>query len=1105
MLPGVTLHLHRAPGTAQLADGLADLLVRPQPDPFAEELVLVPARGVERWLAQRLSHRLGAGERGDGVCAGVTFRSPGSLVAELTGTRDEDPWAPDALAWPLLEVIDASLDQEWCRTLAGHLGHFDAGDEAELRRGRRYAVARRLAGLLASYATQRPQLLVDWAEGRPTDGAGGEVPEDLRWQLPLWQAVVDRVGAPPPHERHAAALARLREAGADLPPRLSLFGHTRLPVTEVELLEAVAVHHDLHLWLPHPSDRLWRTLAGPAAQGPVRRREDTSHHRVGHPLLATLGRDVRELQRSLATTELHDHPPGDAEGPDTLLGWLQADLRADEPRPEGRTLAEGDRSVQVHRCHGPARQVDVLREVLLGLLADDPTLQPRDILVMCPDIETYAPLITAGFGLGEVVEGGHPAHRMRVRLADRALSRTNPLLGVAAGLLDLAGGRCTASQVLDLAHAAPVRRRFGWTDDDLDAITAWVRESGIRWGLDPDHREPFGLGAYVHNTWQFGVDRVLAGVAMSDDARAWLGTTLPLDDVGSNRVELAGRFAEYVDRIRDATDRLTGTRPLSEWLRALDEGLSALTRVDRDEGWQAGQVQRELAAVLAESGERADTPMRLADVRSLLGGHLAGRPTRANFRTGTLTVCTMVPMRSVPHRVVCLVGLDDGVFPRIGSVDGDDVLARDPLTGERDVRSEDRQLLLDAIGAATEALVVTYTGADAHTGRPRPPAVPLGEVLDALDRTTQDPVRERIVVEHPLQPFDLRNVQPGALGTPGPFTFDPTALSAVRAAAGDRPPARAFAGSPLPQPPADDVALADLVAFFRDPVKGFFRSLDVALPWERDGVSDQMPVEIDKLEEWGVGDRMLRDMVALVHPDQALAMEWRRGFLPPGQLGWRKAREVREQAMELARAALTHRRSTPRAVDVEVDLGGGRRLTGTVTGLYGDRLVSVNYSRVDGKHLLDSWVRLLAVAADDPDRNITALVVGRRPKGSGVAQRLLGPPPEAPDVLLRDLVALYDAGRREPLPLPMRTSYAWAQAVHQGDDPRDAADRKWRSARFPGEQEDPAQVRVWGQHAPLDVLLTEPRPDEPVAGEPTRLGGYAARLFLPLLDAERAL
>ena len=239
-------------------------------------------------------------------------------------------------------------------------------------------------------------------------------------------------------------------------------------------------------------------MAGAARASAARapRVEDVSHQHAGHPLLATLGRDLRELQRLPARGAWTDDETSAAQnGPDTLLGWLQSDLHANAVRPGTRTLAADDRSVQVHSCHGPARQIDVLREVLLGLLADDPTLEPRDILVMCPDIETYAPLIVAGFGLGDVVPGGHPAHRLRVRLADRALTQTNPLLGVAAQLLALAGGRATASEVLNLASAEPVRARFGFTDDDLDTITSWVRESGVRWGFDQQHRAPYGLDA----------------------------------------------------------------------------------------------------------------------------------------------------------------------------------------------------------------------------------------------------------------------------------------------------------------------------------------------------------------------------------------------------------------------------------------------------------------------------------------------------------------------------------------------------------------------------------------------------------------------------------
>lgn len=208
---------------------------------------------------------------------------------------------------------------------------------------------------------------------------------------------------------------------------------------------------------------------------------------------------------------------------------------------------------------------------------------------------------------------------------------------------------------------SPVRARFGFTDDDLDAITDWVREANVRWGFDKDHRAPYGLNHILHNTWRFGLDRILIGVAMSDDSQAWLDTALPLDDVGSTKVELAGRLAEFVERLHRVTETLSGTKPLIDWLRALADGVGMLTR--SEDAWQEAQLRREFADVLEQAGSRASTLLRLPDAQALLDGHLAARPTRANFRTGTLTVCTMMPMRSVPHRVVCLVGLDDKVFP----------------------------------------------------------------------------------------------------------------------------------------------------------------------------------------------------------------------------------------------------------------------------------------------------------------------------------------------------------------------------------------------------------------------------------------------------------
>lgn len=222
-------------------------------------------------------------------------------------------------------------------------------------------------------------------------------------------------------------------------------------------------------------------------------------------------------------------------------------------------------------------------------------------------------------------------------------------------------------------------------------------------------------------------------------------------------------------------------------------------------------------------------------------------------------------------------------------------------------------------------------------------------------------------------------------------------------------------------------------------MKGFFRALEYTFPADVDGLEDAIPVEIDALQEWTVGERILSDILGGMHPDRALRAEWCRGTLPPGQLGWRKAKEILEQSRLLAAEALPLRTGPARAVDVDIDLGRGRRLAGTVSPIFGNRLVSATYSKLDGRHLLPGWIALLALYARAPQEDWTAVCIGRAKRSKQPRSRGLGRPDVPATELLRDLVAMYDLGRQEPIPLPLKTSYAYAEARFGGGDARYAA------------------------------------------------------------------
>jgi exodeoxyribonuclease V gamma subunit len=1126
----VVLHVHRSEYADRLVDGLADVLSDRPADPFAVEVIAVPAKGVERWLTQRLSHVLGTSAgRQDGVCANVQFPQPTALAADAVAaahglSAGDDPWGLDRLVWTLLEVIDTVGGEDWCSTLGGHLGIGDAGHPH--RRGRRLAAAQHLAGLFDAYAAHRPAMLREWAVGTDTDGMGGVLDDDLRWQPELWRRLRDRVGTESPAERLAAACEQLRihPELVDLPPRLSLFGPTRLTTAQLETLAALGWRRDVHLWLPHPSGALWDRVASRlTTEGPVRRREDPTAGVPRNPLLASLGRDARELQLQLAgcATADSDHLAPPSQAPTTLLGRLQRALHDDADErtdpPERPTLDPSDRSLQVHACHGPTRQVEVLREVLVGLLAADPTLEPRDVLVMCPDIEDYAPLISATFGLEDGDPGAHhPGHRLRVRLADRSLRQTNPVLATVATLLELADGRVTASQLLDLAAAPPVRTRFRFRDDDLERLGEWVATAGVRWGLDAEHRQRFGLGAVAQNTWRAGLDRLLLGAAMAEDDLRWVGLALPLDDVDSADIELAGRLAELVDRLSVVLADLTGEQPLADWLDTLTKALDSLTAVRDADTWQLAQARRELGRVATDAGTRGDSvPLSLADIHALLAKRLRGRPTRANFRTGNLTMCSMVPMRSVPHRVICLLGLDDGKYPRSYGLDGDDVLARDPCVGERDPRAEDRQLLLDAVLAAREHLVILYTGADPRTNFPRAPAVPVGEILDAVDATvaTGDGrlAREHVVVRHPLQPFDARNFRAGALGRPGPFSFDEPARRGAERAAQPRDLPPAFLAAPLPYVEFADIALADLVSFLEQPVRAFLRQkLGVTLVRDDEELADNLPVALDSLQQWGVGDRLLRARLAGADPSRCQLAEWRRGTLPPGALGTRMVADVMRTVEPIVAASATGRQQVAREVDVVADLGG-RLLTGTVGNVRGATVVRVEYSKLGPRHRLRAWAQLLALSVAHPDASWTALTIGRGSNGR-VARSVLGPVErDSARARLGELADLMRRGLCAPLPMAAKTSATYAAKRAAGltvDNALAMAEREWCPDRYPGEQAEPAHQLVWGERAPLTALLGElPWAEGRGAGwptdEPSGFGVLARRLWEPLLAAEQ--
>jgi exodeoxyribonuclease V gamma subunit len=1050
------LHVHRAASGNELVRALGEVLADPLPDVFGTDVVAVPAKGVERWLSQRLAHRLGADGTQDGVCARIAFPSPAAVLDEALAAvspehaKATEVWAPETAVWPLLDVLDALPRED----VFGPVHHYLDGGPS-----RRYALAAKIARLFDAYGRDRPELIRMW-QG---------VPADLSWQPEIWHRLRERLG-PSPAELHPQAVEMLRHTRGE--GRLSLYGVTRLTRTRLDVLAALCEQQDVHLFVHHPGAALWD-------RGAI------------SPLLTSLSRDVRNFQDRLQAavpnlwSHVHDGPTSDVD----LLHRLQRDLRSDTV-PAGTVKVDPmDRSVQVHACHGPARQVEVLREVLLRLLSDDAKLEPRDVLVMCPDVERYAPLVKAVFDTDS-----HPGGRLRVSIADRSPVQTNPLLGLATRLLEIAGSRVTGAQVLDVAGLPAVRRQFGLSDDDLEQLRGWTVAAHVHWGLDGSAREPWGLHGLEHGTWRTGMDRLLAGVALGG-ADTPYGGVLPVGGIDSTDIDLVGRFAELLDRLQTALLDLRGPKQVGKWMTSLEGAVLQLGDVAWDGAWQTAQLGRELSEVATAAGDTTGE-LTLTDVRVLLEQRLAGRPTRSSFRTGALTFCTMTPMRSVPHRAICLLGLDDSAFPRHGLPDGDDLLGRDPRPGERDPRSEDRQLFLDAILAAQDHLIITYSGADLRSGVRLPPAVPVGELLDALGSD-----REHVVTRHPLQPFD-----PANFTAENPFSFDASAFAGAKALRDPRAEREPFLPDPLLAVVPGVVTLRELKDFWEHPVKAFLRQrLEVTSSKRDDEPLDAITLELDNLQQWAVGDRVLRARMSGQSADAAGAAEQARGELPPGELGDGPLRRINDQVDALAKAARPWW-GEQSSIDVDLRLPPDWTVSGSVA-LRGGVVLQIGYSTLGVKQRLRAWIDMLAATAMT-GRQLQAVVVGRK-RDDAVVERYGPVTPDRARELLEELVALRAVGLCTPLAVPVEPAAAYAEARKQGsgsDIARDAATVKWEGTfNYPGPIADAEHVLVWGEQTPFRELWNWACPVPLPAGfggEPSNFAALACRVWNPLLDAE---
>ncbi|MEA5113457.1 MAG: exodeoxyribonuclease V subunit gamma [Geobacteraceae bacterium] len=937
-----------------LVEALAEVVASPLPSPFTPEIILVQSRGMQRWLAMELAGRFG-------VWANCVYPFPNSFIDDLFArvlqkSAEEAPYVPTVLAWRIMETLPGLLEQDAFASLKGYL----AGGSQELKL---YQLACRLADVFDQYTLFRGEMLEGWENGR----------ED-HWQAVLWRAIVAIAGN---GHRWNFGKRFFREfegwfrSGGELPVRVAVLGISWLPKFHLDVLAAVSQFTEVNLFIMSPCREYWADIL------PARRRARLPKairalSPEGNPLLASLGRLGKEFSEIIAEYGATGGGESDlyreAEG-GTLLTTLQNDILGLKEIGEGAEkicVMPNDRSLRVHSCHGPMREVEILHDSLLAMFDEMKDLSPRHILVMTPDIEKYAPYVSAVFE-------GSPDHSVRIpfSIADRNICGEGRLSRPLLAMFHLPGKRFPVTGVMDILAAGPVHVRFGLEEDDLDLARSWLEETRIRWGLDSGEREREGFPPYRENSWRAGLDRLLLGYAMPEETGLFLGV-LPYDDMEGEAVETLGKFSCFVEKLHGLVEDLDRPRTLPEWghlCRGILEGFFAPADDDADELAMIDGILDGLDALPLQSGYAGTVGLQV--FRSWLAAGIGKQGRGLGFLSGGVTFCAMLPMRSIPFRVIALLGMNDGAFPRQERPLGFDLAAMARKPGDRSLRDEDRYLFLEVLLSARERLHISYTGQSMRDNAILPPSVLVDELLDYLGNRFTDGSREfhaNLVARHPLQPFSPACFS----GETGLSSYSEENYRAVlRRAGGVRPQASFFPG-PLPEPPDEmrEVSVENLLDFFDNPAR-YLLITRLGIRFDRlsPSLEDREPFEIDSLDSYLVRREMLEMLLKGKTPDECRELVKARGVLPPASQGEMLFEEIAAEAGGLAGRIneLTGGRSRLESyqVDIEID---GFRIVGRIEGIWPDRLIRYRCGKCSGRDRIRLWIEHLILASSALDR-----------------------------------------------------------------------------------------------------------------------------------------
>ncbi|WMQ74932.1 MAG: RecBCD enzyme subunit RecC [Sodalis sp.] len=1074
---------------------------RPLRDPFQPEVILVQSNGMAQWIQMELAAHFG-------VAANIDFPLPSSFIWQmftrvLPDIPDESAFAKSAMTWRLMMLLPRLCRKADFAAISEYLR--DDDDKRKV-----FQFATRIGDLFDQYLVYRPDWLESWQRGETIDDLG----EPQRWQAPLWRALMaETEGAGQPlwhranlYQRFIQTLTQSQTRPPGLPDRVFIFGISALPPTYLQALQVLGRHIDIHLLFTNPCRYYWGDIRDRAfldrllhrrrrhyqqqtEQALFRRPEQAAvlfnalgEQQTGNPLLASWGKQGRDNLYLLAQmdgiseVDAFVEPAGD-----NLLSLVQRDILTLEDHAvidmDGETLTQGggkrplrldDRSLSLHICHSSQREVEVLHDSLLAMMVEDPTLRPRDVVVMVADIDCYAPAIQAVFGN----TGGE--RYLPFAISDKRARHLHPVLPAFLSLLELPRSRFAAEQVLALLEVPTLAARFAIDEQGLQLLRLWVAESGIRWGLDDDTLRELMLPTTGQHTWQFGLTRMLLGYAMDSESGDWQDI-LPYDESSGLISGLAGQLAELLMRLRHWRDQLAQPRALDAWLGCAREMIEDFFAPDAEAEAALALLENQWQQVL-QCGLRAgyDQLVPVTLLKDALAVRLDQKRVSQRFLAGAINFCTLMPMRSIPFRVICLLGMNDGVYPRTLPPTGFDLMVQQPQRGDRSRRDDDRYLFLEALLSAQQRLYISFIGRAIQDNTPRYPSVLVSELSDYVAQSfylpgdeyvdaesSADRVRAHLWQWHSRMPFAPENFLPGSESQSFADEWLP-------AAGAEGEPQSDFV-TPLTAAPCEALALDELLCFYRHPVRAWFvQRLAVSLHQTSHELAANEPFVIDNLTRYQLNDRLVNTLIDGASIDRLFRQVRAAGLLPYGAFGelyW--AKQYQEMTM-LSERVRTWRLPETHSVEVFLTLDGVT-LSGWLPRVQANGLLRWRPSTLSARDGLLLWVEHLAYCAMGGEGE-------SRMFGTRGEWHFAPLPACRAKTFLLSLVSGYCQGMASPLLLLPRAGGAWlsqcydpvTQSIDRDESrqrqARDKLIQAWQgNGHVPGEGEDPYLQRLMRQ------------------------------------------